>query len=427
MSISLDENQLSGQTKKRGEVLVKVEGVSKIFCRDLKKSLLYGLQDSVKDIFSWGAHKDQQERPLRKGEFWANKDISFELRKGDCFGLIGHNGAGKTTLLKMLNGLIKPDNGRIEMRGKVAALIALGAGFNPILTGRENIYINGSVLGLTRAEIHDKMDEIIDFAEIGDFLDSPVQNYSSGMQVRLGFAIAIAIKPDILLLDEVLAVGDVAFQAKCFNKLADLRREGVPFILVSHNMHQISRYCDKVVFLKRGHIEFVGDVAEGIRLFLLDSGESENQPQSQPNWAITHGSGKVRLTGAKFIDENDRAVEEAASGSPITLVVYFERGEENVAEAVLDLTVICNGELLYQSTNQNNGAVFENFPARGEIRVKFNALPLNKGPLEFNFCLLSEKTSELFDWKRGLRLKVKPNNRQTGLVSIDTEWHVKAR
>ena len=159
---------------------------------------------------------------LRTKEFWAVNNVSFELKRGECLGLIGRNGAGKTTLLKMLNGLIKPDAGRIEMRGRVGALIALGAGFNPILTGRENIYVNGSVLGLTKKEIGAKLDEIVDFAEIGDFIDTPVQNYSSGMAVRLGFAVASSIRPDVLLIDEVLAVGDISFVLRCLNRVSEL-------------------------------------------------------------------------------------------------------------------------------------------------------------------------------------------------------------
>ena len=196
-----------------GNPLVRVEGVSKIFCRSLKRSLHYGLIDSLSDILPVGKRKyhENGEPILRKEEFWAVKDVSFELRRGECLGLIGRNGAGKTTLLKMLNGLIKPDKGRIEMRGRMGALIALGAGFNPILTGRENIYVNGSISGLSKKEIEDKIEEIIDFSEIREFIDTPVQSYSSGMPVRLGFAIATALNPDILLLDEVLAVGDTHF------------------------------------------------------------------------------------------------------------------------------------------------------------------------------------------------------------------------
>lgn len=196
------------------EVLVKVEGLSKKFCKDLKTSLWYG----VKDLYNSTLGMKTGDS-LRKDEFWAVKDISFELRRGECLGLIGHNGAGKSTLLKILNGLINPDEGKVTIKGRVGALIELGAGFNPILTGRENIYNNGAVLGFSKSEIDLKIEEIIDFAEIRDFIDMPVQNYSSGMKVRLGFAVAAQIKPDVLIIDEVLAVGDLGFVLKCFKTI----------------------------------------------------------------------------------------------------------------------------------------------------------------------------------------------------------------
>ena len=170
------------------EVLVEVEGLSKKFCKDLKTSLWYGVKDLSANVFG-----NQQPKGLREKEFWAVKDINFTLRRGECLGLIGHNGAGKSTLLKILNGLINPDEGKVTIRGKVGALIELGAGFNPILSGRENIYNNGAVLGFTRAEIDSKIEKIIDFSEIREFIDMPVQNYSSGMKVRLGFAVAAQI------------------------------------------------------------------------------------------------------------------------------------------------------------------------------------------------------------------------------------------
>lgn len=424
MPVPLKKNQLSDKADK-GDVLVKVNGVSKIFCRNLKKSLLYGLKDSITDLF-WPKRKSSSQREaLRPEEFWANKNISFELRRGDCIGLIGHNGAGKTTLLKMLNGLIKPDSGSIEMRGRVGALIALGAGFNPILTGRENIYVNGSVLGLNRSEINAKLDEIIAFADIGEFLDSPVQNYSSGMQVRLGFAVASCMKPDILLLDEVLAVGDAAFQAKCFNKLAEMRREGVPFILVSHNMHQISRYCDNVVFMKRGKVEFIGDAEEGIRRFMVDMNQTNDKDLTGPNWVVTDGTGKVKLTGAKFLDGNGQPTVEVDSGSPLTLIVYFQCQAENIVDPVLDVTVRCKGDLVFQSTSRSNGTSFGVLPSNGEFVMKIKSLPYNMGPLDFNFCLLSGKSNELFDWKRDFRLGVIPDTRQTGSIFLETKWEIK--
>jgi len=243
------------------DIIVRVEGVSKKFCRDLKRSLWYGLKDTAADLL--GGHSSNGLRP---DEFWALDGVSLELARGECLGLIGRNGAGKTTLLKMLNGLIKPDKGRIELAGRVGALISLGAGFNPILTGRENIYVNGSVLGLTTKEIDSKLAEIIAFSEIDDFIDTPVQSYSTGMQVRLGFAVATAMQPDVLLLDEVLAVGDAAFRAKCYERLARIR-DRAAFILVSHDTDQIARVCSKALVLDHGRERHLGDVEEGIRVY----------------------------------------------------------------------------------------------------------------------------------------------------------------
>jgi lipopolysaccharide transport system ATP-binding protein len=247
--------------------LIRVEGVSKKFCRSLKRSLLYGVQDVVSELNPFSKSSSSQRRDdLRQGEFWAVSDVSFELRRGECLGLIGHNGAGKTTLLRMLNGLIKPDGGRVEMRGKVGALIALGAGFNPILSGRENVYVNAAVLGLSKREIDAQFDEIVEFAEIGDFIDAPVQSYSSGMQVRLGFAVATALQPDVLLLDEVLAVGDASFRHKCYARIHKIIKN-CAVILVSHSMDSIGAICSSVGFMDHGKFELFPDVTEGITTY----------------------------------------------------------------------------------------------------------------------------------------------------------------
>lgn len=245
------------------EVLVKVEGVSKKFCRSLKRSLWYGVQDVASEMFGREGHHDE----LRKNEFWAAQDVSFELKRGECLGLIGPNGAGKSTLLKMLNGLVKPDKGRITIRGRIGALIELGAGFNPILTGRENIYINGSVLGFTKKEIDRKFDAIVDFAEIEEFIDTPVQNYSSGMKVRLGFAVAAQMEPDVLLIDEVLAVGDLGFRTKCMNSVLDLLR-GTAVVFVTHRVSEVSRICTGTLVLLNGNTEYMGpEVPRGISTY----------------------------------------------------------------------------------------------------------------------------------------------------------------
>ncbi|GAB1855746.1 hypothetical protein MHTCC0001_05800 [Flavobacteriaceae bacterium MHTCC 0001] len=228
------------------EVLVKVEGLSKKFCKDLKTSLWYGVKDLV-----GGVKGSKNEKQLRPKEFWAVKDVSFELHRGECLGLIGHNGAGKSTLLKILNGLINPDAGKVTIKGRVGALIELGAGFNPILTGRENIYNNGAILGFTRKEIDEKLEEIIDFAEIREFIDMSVQNYSSGMKVRLGFAVASQMEPDVLIIDEVLAVGDIGFRMKCLTRIGEILQHAA-VIFVSHTMPQVSRIANKILLIENG-------------------------------------------------------------------------------------------------------------------------------------------------------------------------------
>jgi lipopolysaccharide transport system ATP-binding protein len=255
------------------EVLVRVENVSKKYCRSFRKSLWYGIKDIAHELNPFGTNTDKssvvengkQHKPtdtnLRKDEFWAVKDVSFELRRGECLGLIGHNGAGKTTLLKMLNGLIKPDGGRIEMKGNVGALIALGAGFNPVLSGRENIFVNASILGLKKSDVERKIDEIIDFAEIEEFIDSPVQAYSSGMQVRLGFAVATTFNPDVLILDEVLAVGDASFRSKCFQRIGKVLSKSA-VIFVSHSDAQLQRICSALIWMNKGIVKNKGDTAQ---------------------------------------------------------------------------------------------------------------------------------------------------------------------
>ncbi|MBF0173831.1 MAG: ATP-binding cassette domain-containing protein [Magnetococcales bacterium] len=241
------------------EILIRGENVYKKFCLDLKRSLWYGLTDVGRELTG-------KKRPpeLRRDEFWAIHDVSFSIKRGDIVGLIGPNGSGKTTLLRLINGLIKPDRGRISIRGRVGALIQLGAGFSPILTGRENIYINAAILGLSRQEINSRMDEIIEFADIGEFINTPVRNYSSGMRARLGFAVAIHMSPDILLVDEVLSVGDMVFRNKALDRMHKLATSGVAVIFVSHNLSQVDRLCTSAMYLKKGVLQRVGSTMEVI-------------------------------------------------------------------------------------------------------------------------------------------------------------------
>ncbi len=269
------------------EPLVRVHGVSKKFCLSLKKSLWYGLKDMGNELLG---RQHGGRGQLRPKEFWAVQGVEFELKRGECLGLIGRNGAGKTTLLKMLNGLIKPDAGQITMRGRVGALIALGAGFNPILTGRENIYVNASVLGMSKREIEAIFGQIVEFADIGDFLDTPVQNYSSGMAVRLGFAIAAMLDPDVLLVDEVLAVGDYQFALKCYKRIGELLKQGTSVILVSHQMQTVANFCTRAALMERGRMTLYDDVDEAIMQYKSLAAPSAGMPviQGEPSGLRVH-------------------------------------------------------------------------------------------------------------------------------------------
>jgi lipopolysaccharide transport system ATP-binding protein len=242
------------------DTLITASGLRKIYCRDLKRSLRFGVADLWREL----AGNRLRSTTLRRDEFVAVEDLSFEVRRGECLGLIGHNGAGKSTVLKMLTGLVKPDAGTITMHGQVGALIELGAGFNPILTGRENIYVNGAVLGIPARAIDKLYPQIVEYAELQEFIDTPVQYYSSGMKVRLGFAIAINLQPDILLIDEVLAVGDPAFRLKCLNTMDHLLQT-TAIIFVSHSMPMVSRICTQILMMDHGKVVcHTDDVAAGI-------------------------------------------------------------------------------------------------------------------------------------------------------------------
>lgn len=242
---------------------VRVEHVSKKFARRLRSALRYGLIEAAKRVV--GLKLDLAH--LRADEFWALQNADFELKAGDALGIMGVNGSGKTTLLRILNGTYAPDTGKVTIRGRVGALIAAGAGFAPLLTGRENIYISGSLLGMSRQEMRAKFDEIVAFSGLESFIDTPIRNYSSGMAVRLGFAVAVMSSPEVLLVDEVLAVGDIQFQKKCYEYLLGLRHQGTSILLVSHSIGAIWAVCTKGLFLHKGESRLLGSVEDVCRAY----------------------------------------------------------------------------------------------------------------------------------------------------------------
>ena len=373
------------------ELLIKVEGVTKKFCRSLRRSLQYGMQDIAADLMGL-----RMSPKLRRGEFYAVNDVSLELRRHECLGIIGRNGAGKTTLLKMLNGLIKPDDGAITVRGRVGALIALGAGFNPLLSGRENIYVNGAILGMKKAEINAKRESIIDFAEIGDFIDAPVQSYSSGMVVRLGFAIAIHCHPDSLLLDEVLAVGDTAFQSKCFNTLNELRNRGLGFILVSHNLTAIDCFCNRVVYLKQGRVVYAGSTHAAIAEYNRDILNEAVTPESEADGIQKlKGSGKVVMKRVVFLDEEEREITETQTGRPLTLRLEYECTVPEKVPTLVDIHIKDQGGVFFHDPHMIE---CEELKDAGYIDVMFDAMPANNQRLLFSICLMGLGTWEMYHW-----------------------------
>jgi lipopolysaccharide transport system ATP-binding protein len=323
------------------EILVDVKGLKKKFCKDFTRSLRYGMQDVFKSSFGFSPNSE-----LRKDEFLALNDINFQLRRGECIGLIGHNGAGKSTLLKILNGIIKPDEGSVTMKGRIGALIELGAGFNPILTGRENIYNNGAVLGFTKEEIDAKLEEIIEFSELEEFIDSPVRNYSSGMKVRLGFAVASNMDPDVLIIDEVLAVGDTGFKLKCFKKLDEIL-QNASVIFVSHNMPQVMRLANQVLLLNQGQVAFNGQqVGKGIELYYGKFSFSES--------IKVYSDGQSRIEALDIVTKNGRNPEliehlddltldldlwiDPQHPKPVISIVFFDKELKPAGTVVETLT-----------------------------------------------------------------------------------------
>ncbi len=307
------------------ELTLQVENVSKKFCLDLKRSLWYGVNDLTGEMLL----RQKPRTRLRKQEFWALNDVSFELHQGETLGLIGSNGAGKSTLLKLVNGLMKPDTGRISIHGRVGALIQLGVGFNPVLTGRENIYISAAVLGLRQKKIDRLLSQIIDFAEIGDFINTPVRAYSAGMKVRLGFAVAINMNPDIFLIDEVLAVGDSSFRQRCIDRLTEYKRNGGTIIFVSHNTVTVEAISDRVMVLDHGHVVEIGEPFEVIQRY--ESRQLELSRQAEIRLGeklIAADTSTIRITAVECYDMSGNPKSEFVFGEPFEVRLQYEADED---------------------------------------------------------------------------------------------------
>lgn len=313
--------------------ILTVSGVHKRFCLNLKRSLWYGVKDIASDLIG----RDQVSLRLRKDEFFATNDVSFDVQPGESVALIGRNGAGKSTLLKMINGLYPPDGGSITVRGRIAALIELGAGFNPLLTGRENIYINAAVLGMNKTDVNRRLDEIIDFAELDRFIDMPLKSYSSGMKVRLGFAVASQLEPELLLIDEVLAVGDAAFRAKCHRRLSTLLKNGTAFLLVSHNHHTLLATCSRGIVLNKGQTIADDEIAAALYAYDKNIGIEDEEVHVMKSQRGDVSDTGLCIRDIFFRNSEGQRVREPQTGhrSHLCVQVATDREFDNVAMAVI--------------------------------------------------------------------------------------------
>jgi len=312
-------------------------------------------------------------------EFWALRDVSFEVKTGEVIGIIGRNGAGKSTLLKILSRITEPTSGRVRIRGRVSSLLEVGTGFHPELTGRENIFLNGAILGMTAAEIKRKFDEIVAFAEIDKFLDTPVKRYSSGMYVRLAFAVAAHLEPEILLVDEVLAVGDMAFRKKCLGKMDNVARGGRTVLFVSHNMAAIKSLCKQTILLSEGQVKGRGltdQIVEQYHQVIFKNIDETNLADRKDR----SGSGNVRAVSFEVRNTAEDEISLSPGASVEFLIGYEGRNEQPISKLYAGISVRDSDDVaLFACTTAMTGADFYSVPARGLIRCRVPHFPLVPG------------------------------------------------
>jgi ABC-type polysaccharide/polyol phosphate transport system ATPase subunit len=363
-------------------------------------------------------------RRARYEEFWALKDIDLEVPHGTTFGIVGSNGSGKSTLLKCLAGILSPEQGSISVSGRIAPLLELGAGFHPELSGRENVYLNGAILGRSKKEIDRRYDEILDFADIGKFIDSPIKNYSSGMYVRLAFAIAINVEPEILMVDEVLGVGDAAFQRKCAAKIEQFRTDGHTIIFVSHGMSQVEQLCDQAVWLEKGHIRMLGTATEIVSAYSAGSHDKKlSNTTAEGRW----GSGEVQIR--RLVLEDDRGDPRSSFevGGSMNVVVKMVKTAE-VQNLVVKVKVAnSHGAIVWESSSRHHGLSQLAAAKQSEINVRIDPLQLTEGVYSVSVSLTDRTEQQTYDHlEKGATFEVdQSGNYDTGIVVLASDWAVR--
>jgi ABC-type polysaccharide/polyol phosphate transport system ATPase subunit len=361
-------------------------------------------------------------RRARYDEFWALKGVDFEIPFGSTFGIIGSNGSGKSTLLKCLAGILSPDKGSVSCNGRMAALLELGAGFHPDLSGRENIFLNGAILGMTRSEIDRKLEEIIDFSGLEKFVDTPVKNYSSGMVVRLGFAVATNVDPEILIIDEVLAVGDESFQHRCHEKIESFRQEGRTIILVSHGLMQVAQLCSTVAWLEKGVIQEIGPSYEVIGKYAGQSHDAA--PKVEGEIGERWGSHEAEITRAEFVNADGVPVHVLKTGEPISLQIDYT-AHMPIKEPVFGIRIThLHGTNVWGSNTKRMGFQPATLNNSGTITLNIPELPILAGTYDLTVALTDQhETYEYDHWERRVRFDVvQYNSFDEGLIQIEANW-----
>ena len=365
----------------------------------------------------------------RYEEFWALRGVDLDIPHGSTFGIIGGNGSGKSTLLKVLAGILRPDEGTATVNGRLSALLELGAGFHPELTGRENVYLNGAILGFTSREIRRRFDDIVGFAELDRFIDEPVRNYSSGMYVRLGFSVAIHVEPEILLVDEVLAVGDHAFQKRCLDRFAQLKAEGRTIILVSHDLDMVGWLCEQTAWIQQGTLQAVGPSPEVIDRF-LEGGAAGAAPVSAPRRQFGGLGPDDLVTSVDLLDANGHRMDRVGSGRPVRFQVRYDavRAGEPVTVA-LGLYRADGTHVASINSGAASRAVDGNGGGLVQVDYAVGALALQPGTYELSVALHDHSMRKVLERHTHLvRFEVEPTggDHQNGLVALGGTWSARS-
>ena len=365
------------------DLAIRVEKLGKRYRIGVRQRQANTLLEALEDLIVSPLEylRSTLRRPSEEEILWALKEISFEIQQGEVVGIIGRNGAGKSTLLKILSRITEPTTGRAEIYGRVGSLLEVGIGFHPNLTGRENIYLNGIILGMKKAEIARKFDEIVAFAEIDKFIDTPVKHYSSGMYVRLAFAVAAHLEPEILIVDEVLAVGDTAFQRKCLGKIGDIVKGGRTVLFVSHNMAAIENLCRKILFLDSGKLILEGDPRKVINHYLQAVSLAATNGVPLGDRKDRSGNGRIRLTSFHIEDVSANKLAAVRSGMDVVFVFGFQcPNGGNPKNVDIGFAVGPNpDETYFRLYRSYNDQIFENVPHCGAFRCRIPKFPLSPG------------------------------------------------